>query len=127
GVETKVLRYNGLSLRFIDDSHLRMSSGRFGKELLRDNRLTVGRLDSRYTGLDLDAAGEQQEFDPSNAALQGAYTALFQDYVRNDLKWETDLHYPTTGNVRPWSYDENRYMDMTEPLRQTMTKNPLLT
>jgi carboxypeptidase C (cathepsin A) len=58
--------------------------------------------------------------------LQGAYTALFQDYVRRDLKWESELHYPTSGNVRPWTYDQNRYMDMTEPLRQSMTKNPFL-
>ena len=67
-----------------------------------------------------------EEFDPSNTALQGAYTALFSDYVKNELKWETDLHYDTSGNVRPWTYDQNRYMDMTEPLRQTMAKNPFL-
>jgi carboxypeptidase C (cathepsin A) len=122
----KLARYSGLSAQFIEAANLRVSAGRFRKELLRDQRLTVGRLDSRFTGLDLDAAGEQQEFDPSNTALQGAYTALFQDYVRRDLKWESDLHYPTSGNVRPWTYDQNRYMDMTEPLRTAMTKNPFL-
>ena len=46
--------------------------------------------------------------------------------MRNELKWETDLHYDTSGNVRPWTYDQNRYMDMTEPLRQTMARNPYL-
>jgi carboxypeptidase C (cathepsin A) len=122
----KLARYTGLSPQFIVASNLRVNAGRYRKELLRDQRLMVGRLDSRFTGVDLDAAGETQEFDPSNTALQGAYTALFQDYVRRDLKWETDLHYPTSGNVRPWTYDQNRYMDMTEPLRQTMTKNPFL-
>ena len=93
---------------------------------------TPGRLrtasychDSRFTATDVDAAGETEEFDPSNTALQGAYTALFSDYVKSDLKWETDLHYDTSGNVRPWTYDQNRYMDMTEPLRQTMAKNPV--
>ena len=42
------------------------------------------------------------------------FTAMFQDYVRNELKWESDLHYPTAGNVRPWNWDEfqNEYMDM---------------
>ena len=86
----------------------------------------VGRLDGRYTALDADAAGERQEFDPSNTALQGAYTAMFEDYVKNDLKWESDLHYPTSGNVRPWTYVQNGYMDKTDALRQTMAKNPFL-
>ena len=122
----KLARLTGLTPQFVEETNLRISPARFRKELLRDKRLTIGRLDGRYTSLDLDAAGEQQEFDPSNTALQGAYTALFQDYVKNELKWETALRYPTTGDVRPWTYDQNRYMDMTEPLRGAMTRNPYL-
>lgn len=124
----KLARFTGLSAQYILESNLRVGSGRFRKELLRDKRLTVGRLDSRFTGVDIDAAGETNEYDPSNTALQGAYTALFNDYIRNDLKWQSDLHYPSSGNVRPWSWDEfqNRYMDFTEPLRQTMARNPFL-
>ena len=53
----------------------------------------------------LDAAGEQRRVRPLEQALQGPYTAMFQDYVKNELKWESDLHYPTSGNVRPWTYD----------------------
>lgn len=122
----KLARFTGLSPQFILEANLRVSAERFRKELLRDKRLTIGRLDGRFTSLDLDAAGERQEFDPSNQALQGPYTALFQDYIRNDLKWESDLHYPTSGNVRPWTYVQNSYMDMTEALRGTMTRNPFL-
>jgi carboxypeptidase C (cathepsin A) len=124
----KLSRYIGLSPAYIERANLRIDPGRFRKELLRDKRLTIGRLDTRYTAVDRDAAGEQEEFDPSDSALQGAYTALFEDYVKNDLKWESDLHYPVRGNVQPWSWDEfsNRYMDMTDPLRQTMAKNPFL-
>jgi len=122
----KLARYTGLPAKFILAANLRVDSGRFRKELLRDQRLMVGRLDGRFTGLDADAAGERQEFDPSNTALQGAYTALFQDYVKNDLKWDSDLHYPTSGNVRPWTYVQNRYMDETDALRQTMAKNPFV-
>ena len=124
----KIARYTGLSPDYVERANLRIDPGRFRKELLRDKRLTVGRLDSRFTAVNRDAAGEQDEFDPSNTALQGAYTALFEDYVKNELKWESDLHYPTSGNVRPWSWDEfsNSYMDMTEPLRQTMARNPFL-
>jgi carboxypeptidase C (cathepsin A) len=119
-------RFTGLSPEFILQSNLRVNSGRFRKELLRDKRLMIGRLDGRFTALDADAAGERQEFDPSNTALQGAYTALFHDYIANDLKWESDLHYPSSGNVRPWTYVQNRDMDETDALRQTMAKNPFL-
>ena len=119
-------RLAGISAEFILASNLRVSADRFRKELLRDKRLTIGRLDGRFTSPDLDAAGERQEFDPSNQALQGPYTATFQDYLRNELKWETDLRYPTSGNVQPWVYDQNQYMDMTEALRGTMARNPFL-
>ena len=122
----KLARHTGLPAKFILASNLRVDSGRFRKELLRDKRLMVGRLDGRFTALDLDAAGERQEFDPSNTALSGPYVAMFQDYVRNVLKWETDLHYPTSGNVRPWTYVQNTYMDMTDALRGSMAKNPFL-
>jgi carboxypeptidase C (cathepsin A) len=122
----KLARLSGLSSTFILNANLRVDSSRFRKELLRDRRLVVGRLDGRFTALDADAAGERQEFDPSNTALQGAYIAMFEDYVKNDLKWESDLHYPSSGNVRPWTYVQNGYMDKTDALRQTMAKNPFL-
>jgi len=122
----KVARFTGLSPQFVLNVNLRVSAERFRKELLRDKRLTLGRLDGRFTAIDADAAGEREEFDISNTALQGPYTAMFQDYVRNELKWESDLHYPTSGNVRPWTYDQNRYMDMTDALRSSMTHNPFV-
>ena len=124
----KLSRYTGLSEAFVLDSNLRVSADRYRKELLRAKRITIGRYDSRLTAVDLDAAGEREEFDPSDAAVNGAFRSLFQDYVRLDLGWATDLHYPSTStsNVRPWTYDQNRYMDMTEALRSTMAKNPFL-
>jgi len=122
----KLARFTGLSTQFILNANLRVTAERFRKELLRDKRLAIGRLDGRFTSIDADAAGEREEFDISNSALQGPYTAMFLDYVRNELKWESDLHYPTSGNVRPWTYDQNRYMDMTEALRSAMTHNPFL-
>ena len=122
----RLARLTGVSAQFVLDANLRVSPERYRKELLRDQRLAIGRLDARYTALDLDAAGEIQEFDPSNTALQGPYTAMFQDYVRNELKWETELRYLSRGNVRPWTYIQNEYMDMTEQLRGAMTRNPFL-
>src|SRR5262249_60776349 len=116
----KLARYTGLPPTFILDATLRVSAGRYRKELLRERRLTIGRYDSRLTAMDLDAAGENEEFDPADAATNGIFRSMFQDYVRSELKWESDLHYPTTATaqVRPWTYVQNQYMDMTEPLRQ---------
>lgn len=125
-IAAKVARLSGLSADFVEQANLRISPGRFRKELLRDQRLTVGRLDSRYTALDRDAAGETSEFDPSNTALQGAYTAIFSDYVRNQLKWESDLPYYTSGNVRPWEYEQGRFLNLTDNLRSAMARNPFL-
>jgi carboxypeptidase C (cathepsin A) len=127
-VAGKLARYTGLSERFIMSANLRVTDRRFRKELLRDRRLTVGRLDGRFTAFDADAAGEAQEFDPSHTALQGAYTAMFNDYVRGDLKFQSDLKYEVSGPVRPWSWSEfqNRYVNMTEALRSAMARNPFL-
>lgn len=106
-----------------------MPIGRFTKELLRDQRHTVGRYDSRLEGTDLDAAGEHPEYDPSYASVQGPYTAAWNEYVRTDLKFESDQPYEIlTGRVWPWSYREfeNRYVNVAETLRRAMTENPSL-
>lgn len=123
----KLARFTGLSPRYIEQTNLRVDIDRFDKELLRDKRLVAGRLDSRLTGVDRDAAGEDTEQDPSYSAILGEYTAVLNDYVRRSLKFETDLPYEIlTGKVRPWSYDRNnnRYLDVSETLRAAMAQNP---
>jgi carboxypeptidase C (cathepsin A) len=123
----KIGRLTGLSPEYVKQANLRINPRRFRKELLRDQRLVIGRLDSRFTGIDADAAGETQEFDPSNTALQGAYTALFNNYIRNELKWESELKYRTRGPVRPWDYGSRaRYLNLVDSLRSTMARNPFL-
>jgi len=122
----QLARFTGISSEFILQANLRVDAGRYRKELLRDQRLVVGRLDSRFTAIDADAAGETQEFDPSNTALAGPYVATFRDYVANELEWESEMHYATRGDVRPWTYVQNEFMDMTDALRQTMAINPFL-
>jgi carboxypeptidase C (cathepsin A) len=92
-IVAKVARYTGLSPDYVERSNLRIRIDRFCKELRRDEGLTVGRLDSRYTGFDRDNVGESFEFDPSYAAIQGPYTATFNDYVRRELEFESDLPY----------------------------------
>ncbi len=128
-VVKKLARYTGLSPEYIDATNLRIHIGRFCKELLRDKRRTVGRYDSRYQGMDRDAAGEDSEYDPSYAVAQGPYTATFNQYVRQDLKFDTDLPYEIlTRRVWPWNWApyENRYVNVAETLRGAMTQNPNL-
>lgn len=125
----KLARYTGLSPAYIGRTNLRINIMRFTKELLRAQRRTVGRLDSRFTGIDRDAAGERIESDPSMAAILGPYTGALNHYLRSELKFESDLPYEIlTGRVRPWSYAqfENRYVNVAETLRRAMTQNPSL-
>lgn len=128
-IAQKLSRLTGLSADFVERSNLRVEIFRFDKELLRSERRTVGRLDGRFTGIDQNAAGSEPEYDPSLAAIVGPYTATFNDYVRGDLKFESDLPYEfLTGRVRPWSFEpyENRYVNVAETLRSAMTQNPFL-
>lgn len=121
-------RLTGLSEAYVARCDLRVRDDRFVKELLRGAGRTVGRLDSRFQGVDRDAAGERAEADPSLAAIVGPYTAAINDYLRSDLKFESDLPYEIlTERVHPWRSDhENKYIDVAETLRAAMTRNPHL-
>jgi carboxypeptidase C (cathepsin A) len=128
-VAQKLARYTGLSPAYVEQTDLRIGIFRFVKELLRDERRTVGRLDTRFTGIDRDAAGERFDFDPSMAAITGPYTATLNDYVRGDLRFESDLPYEIlTSRVQPWDYSkhQNQYVNVAETLREAMTQNPFL-
>ncbi|MCH1929761.1 peptidase S10 [Shewanella sp. A25] len=74
-VKTELARFTGLSEHYLDRVNLRVSASRYTKELLRDQDLTVGRLDSRYTGKDYDSGGDSTDNDPSGYGIDGAYTA----------------------------------------------------
>lgn len=121
-------RYTGLSPDYIDKSNLRVNMTRFAKELLRDQRRTVGRFDSRYKGIDSDASGECFQYDPSFNSFLGPFTAAFNFYLRNNLKVEKESEYKVLANVTPWNYGKatNQYLNVTESLREVMTKNPRL-
>ena len=125
----RLAAYTGLSPQYIEHTNLRINIMRFTKELLRDERRTTGRLDSRFKGIDRDAAGETWEHDPSLSAIMGPYTATLNDYVRTELKFESDLPYEVlTQRVHPWSYEshQNQYINVAETLRKAMTINPHL-
>ncbi len=117
-------RLTALKPKYIEQTNLRISPQRWFKELLRDKRLTIGRLDARFTGYDVDAAGERVEYDSSEASYEGAYSAMFQDYVRRELKWTSENYYAITGNVRPW--DQGTVGAPAEALRSAMTEQGTL-
>jgi carboxypeptidase C (cathepsin A) len=123
-------RYTGLSEDYIERTNLRIEIGRFVKELTREDGHTVGRLDSRMKAFDYDDAGERYEFDPSyNATIYGPYTSTLNEYIRKDLKFESDLPYEIlTGRVQPWNYSnvQNQFLNVAESLRSAMHRNPHL-
>ena len=123
-IAAKIARYTGLSADFVKNCNLRVERHRFWKELLRSRGLTVGRLDSRYTGTDRDSAGETFEFDPAMAHWQGPFTGVINQYFKDELKINTDLTYNISGPVRPWK--GHGEVSTGEMLRQAMTSNPYL-
>ena len=123
-IANKMARFSGLSAEFIKNCNLRVDRDRFWKELLRSRGLTVGRLDSRYTGTDRDSAGETPEFDPAMANWNGPFTGAVNRYFKEELKISTDLSYNIFGNVRPWKGRDG--VNTGELLRQAMTANPFL-
>jgi carboxypeptidase C (cathepsin A) len=121
-------RYTGLSKQYIDESDLRIEIQHFDKELLRDERRTVGRLDGRFKGLDELAVSETPDFDPSLAAIRPPYTATFNNYVRGELGFKSDLeYYILGGGVGRWDFgSDNTYADTSQSLRSAFAKNPYM-
>ncbi|MBN1223769.1 MAG: peptidase S10, partial [Candidatus Aminicenantes bacterium] len=121
-------RFTGLSEQFLERSNMRVTENRFYKELLRDQGKTVGRLDTRYTGVDRESAGEAPEFDQSWSIVIGSYVSLINDYIRRVLGYENDLPYNYLASVQPWPLkpDGSGYLNTAEILRQAMHMNPQL-
>jgi carboxypeptidase C (cathepsin A) len=128
-VVQRLARYTGLDPTWLDATELRIEIGRFTKELLRDQKRTVGRLDSRLKGWDLLAATERPEFDPSMAAIRTPFTAMLNHYVRSALGYKTDLlYYILGGGIGPWDWGSAGagYPDTSEALRSGFAKNPYM-
>ncbi len=120
--------YTGLDSTFLENANLRIEIQRFCKELLRDQGRTVGRLDSRFRGIDALKAGETPDFDPSMAAIRPPYTATLNQYLRDELEYESDVPYFILGEgVRGWDYGisgSGGYPDTGNALRNALSKNP---
>ena len=98
----------------------------FCKELLKQDRRSIGRFDARYQGIESSAASASPSFDPSLAAVRAPYTSTFNNYIRVELGYKTDVPYYILGEgVGRWDWQrEMGYPATTDDLRDAMTKNP---
>ncbi|MBS1721419.1 MAG: peptidase S10 [Armatimonadetes bacterium] len=127
----ELARLTGLSHKFLELCDMRINIQAFCKELLRNERRTVGRLDSRIKGIDDWSKGysEVPGHDPSMSMLMPPYTATFNQYVRQQLGYETDLAYEIFKGVKkPWDWGSagDGHPDTSEALRAAMAKNPYM-
>ena len=122
-IAAEVARYSGLSKRFVLDYNLAVPASAYWKELLRDQGYTIGRLDSRYLGIDAVNAGESYDYPPELISWNHAFAPAINSYLRDELGFETDLQYYLFGPVRPW---EDQDTNVAEELRLAMAQNPYL-
>jgi carboxypeptidase C (cathepsin A) len=122
-IAAKMARYSGLSEKSILQHNLAVPTDFFWKELLRDKNFTVGRLDSRYLGLDKMQAGESPDYNSELTSWLHAFTPAINYYLREVLKFKTDLKYNMFGPVHPWDNKDDR---TGENLRQAMAENPYM-
>lgn len=101
----KLCRYTGLSSEYLDKADLRVSASQFVKELLRDDRETVGFLDARFHGVAFNPLGEKAEYDPLDAATTPAFVAAFLDYLYRELRFGQGRTYVIQSDAwRTWDY-----------------------
>ena len=122
-IAEKVAMYAGVSPDFVLDHNLALPINHWRKELMRDKKLTVGRLDSRYQGRDRQNAGTSYDYDPALTAWNHAFTPAINIYLRQKLGYETDLTYYMFGPTPGWERDGDRTGEM---LRGAMAENPYL-
>lgn len=116
--------YSGLSEEAILDNNLAVSTRYFWKELLRNRSgYTIGRLDSRYLGLDRTEAGDSPEYSAELTSWLHSFTPAINYYIREHLDFKTDIKYNVFGPVRPWNFEDN---NVREDLRKAMAENPYL-
>jgi carboxypeptidase C (cathepsin A) len=122
----KLARYTGLSTVDIDANNLRIEMSHFCKELLKQERRSIGRFDSRYLGIESAAAASSPSFDPSLAAVRAPYTSTFNQYIRVDLAYKSDVPYYILGEgIGRWDWQRDMgYPTTTNDLKDAMTKNP---
>ncbi|MBQ4844099.1 carboxypeptidase [Pseudoalteromonas sp. MMG005] len=119
----QVAKYSGLSEKFVAQNNLDIPTDAFWKELLRSKGFTLGRLDSRYLGIDKRDAGDSPDYWPELTSWLHSFTPAINYYLREELNYKTDVKYNMFGDVYPWDRSNN---ETGEQLRLAMAQNPYL-
>jgi carboxypeptidase C (cathepsin A) len=122
-VANKMAEYSGLSLESILQNNLDIPTQFFWKDLLRDQGKTIGRLDSRYLGIDRKDAGVRPDYSAELTSWLHSFTPAINHYIQKELRFKTDIKYNMFGPVRPWNNDND---NTREDLRRAMAENPYL-
>lgn len=123
-IATKMAYYSGVKKEVILQHNLELPKAYFWKELLRDTRgKTIGRLDSRYLGLDRRETGSSPDYSPELVSWLHSFTPAINYYTQNVLQFKTDVKYNMFGPVHPWDFSNN---NSRENLRKAMAQNPYL-
>jgi len=123
-VAEKMSFYSGLSKKSILNHNLEVPTSFFWKELMRDKTgYTIGRLDSRYLGIDRKNAGTSPDYSPELTSWLHSFTPAINHYIKSELNFNTDIKYNMFGDVHPW---DRRNNETREELRKAMATNPYL-
>jgi carboxypeptidase C (cathepsin A) len=126
----QLARYTGLSKEVVDEANLRINVGKFTHYLLIDQKLRVGRLDGRYTGPDPNGLLDTPFYDPTGSATQPPFTSVFNNYIRTELGYKTDMPYnvraQSAGIPWDWGSANDGFPDTASAMRQAIVKNPYL-
>ena len=122
-IAKQVARYSGLSVQEVLRNNLDIEASYFWKEILRDREQTVGRLDSRYLGIDEKVTGSRPDYNAELTSWLHSFTPAINYYLREELNYKTDIKYNMFGNVHPWDRSNNK---TGENLRLAMAQNPYL-
>jgi carboxypeptidase C (cathepsin A) len=122
----QLARFTGTSTTFAEENDLRITLGRFNQELLRDQHLTSGRLDSRFTTYATDQGAERGQFDPSEASIRNSFSPVMSEYARRELGYRNeDVYYILGGGIGRWRYPQNNgYANVVPSLERAFAKNP---
>src|SRR5271169_3551024 len=126
----QLARFTGLSKEVIDEANLRINVQKFTHYLLIDQKLRIGRLDARYTGPDPNGLLDTPMYDPTGAATQPPFTSVFNNYLRTELGYKTDMPYNVradSGGLQwDWGSAIQGFPDTALAMRQAIVKNPYL-
>src|SRR4029077_4789906 len=122
-IAEKLPQYTGLPVGYILKADLGVDGGEFRQNLQGDSSLTTGRLDSRFSGPDIDPLSQRADYDPQSAAISSAYGAAFNEYARKDLRYGEGREFKARMPLfRTWNF-QHKLPGQTQPLPSRQGSN----